>query len=379
MKRRMSSLLVATIIALSMFALTAFAQEENAPLKANTLTVPLQGESPQQAMMESLAGQTLPLWPYWALSPVDGRFYTGYIMGRAPGARGPDFSGVTPIPTYIIPLIIKLPDGSRFDPTKPDPLCSPAGAPLTLVQKSPLFNDAPMVWGGTNLGTTQYIDAQLRAEFWKKVLGLAVPWHNKFQAKTLPAITVNVPPGYGASYPAPCGLIGVVDHAWLDGYVKSEILLLGSQGVGPTNLPLFLVYNVVQSSPGFIYSGYHSAYGPPLQVYSVAAFDTTGEFSGIQDISILAHELGEAVNDPTGLNYTPAWGHIGQVQNCQNTFEVGDPLTGTNNPPITLNGYTYHPQELVFFAWYFRITNPGVNGWYSTNGTFTHDAGPVCM
>lgn len=61
---------------------------------------------------------------------------------------------------------------------------------------------------------------------------------------------------------------------------------------------------------------------------------------------------------------------------------MGDPLTGTQNPPITLNGFTYHPQELAMYSWFLRpnrmmqpiagVTgDTGVPGWYSTNGTFT--------
>jgi len=33
---------------------------------------------------------------------------------------------------------------------------------------------------------------------------------------------------------------------------------------------------------------------------------------------------------------------------------VGDPLSGTQAPPIVMpNGFTYHLQELVFFCWFF--------------------------
>jgi hypothetical protein len=47
-------------------------------------------------------------------------------------------------------------------------------------------------------------------------------------------------------------------------------------------------------------------------------------------------------------------------------------------PPVLMpNGYTYNLQELVF-SWYFGGKSLGVNGWYSSNGTFTTDAGPIC-
>lgn len=129
--------------------------------------------------------------------------------------------------------------------------------------------------------------------------------------------------------------------------------------------------------------GYHGAYGSPLQVYSPGEFDSTQIFgTASQDISVETHEMGEALNDPTVNNIVPAWGNIGQVSGCQNNLEVGDPLTGTQNPPITLNGFTYHPQELAMYSWFLRpnrmmqpiagVTgDTGVPGWYSTNGTFT--------
>jgi hypothetical protein len=377
MKTKIASLLAFAFVVFSAGLLPAAAQDDEGPTEAQTLTIPLQGETPEQAMQDSLTGSTVPLWPYWSFSNVDYKYYTGYIMGGAPGFGVGVGKGTTNIPTYIIPLILKI-GRYTFDPTKAD-ACSRTGAPLTIVQKSPLFNDAPMVWGGTNLGTTQYIDASLRAEFWTALQGLPLPWHTKFKVATLNAITVVVPPAYGTTYRAPCGRLGVVSQAWMDALVKTLIPQLRTKGVGPTSFPLFLVYNVAQTAPGFLLLGYHSAYGPPLQVYSVAAFDTTGKFQGSQDISILSHELAEATNDPTGKNYTPSWGHVGQVQGCQNNFEVGDPLTGKLNPAINLNGYTYHPQELAFFAWFYRINNYGVNGWYSTNGTFQQNAGGLCF
>jgi hypothetical protein len=93
----------------------------------------------------------------------------------------------------------------------------------------------------------------------------------------------------------------------------------------------------------------------------------------------MAHEVGEWQDDPFGNNPTPLWGHTGQVSGCQGNLEVGDPLTGTNVAPVTMpNGFTYHLQELAFFSWFYGAPSIGVNGWFSNNGTFTTDAGPVC-
>jgi hypothetical protein len=56
--------------------------------------------------------------------------------------------------------------------------------------------------------------------------------------------------------------------------------------------------------------GYHRGYnsGGQLQGYSLFAYSSN--FSG--DVSTFAHELAEAVMDPTGNNPAPSWGDIGQ-------------------------------------------------------------------
>jgi hypothetical protein len=70
------------------------------------------------------------------------------------------------------------------------------------------------------------------------------------------------------------------------------------------------------------------------------------------------------------------------VSGCQNNWEVGDPLTGTNFPAILMpNGVTYNPQETVFWGWFYAgfpdLAPIAAGHKYSMNGTF---AGPskVC-
>jgi hypothetical protein len=130
--------------------------------------------------------------------------------------------------------------------------------------------------------------------------------------------------------------------------------------------------------------GYHGAYldaNGNIQTYSPVDFDSTGAFgSAVADVTDMSHEVAEWANDPTGGNPTPAWGHIGQQPGCQGNFEVGDPLTGTNLPAITMpNGFTYHLQELVFFSWFYGAPSIAANGWFSANNTFTTDAGAACQ
>lgn len=385
----LSLLLLATV------ALSAFSQEKRT-FKPRYLVVPMRGNTPAQALSESQAGTTVPLWVYQTSTTVDDNIYTGMIMGNAPGTPGPN--SVTTIPTYVIPLIVNLADGGHFDPTAPDPTCLNNLVPLTVMENGPLFqNSGPYKYGSpeVNLGTTQYHDALQRAEFWK-IVGtsyLGQSWHTLWGMHVTTPQTVQVPASYGITYNAGmnggCGFLGVLNYYWLDGYVVSTLIpSLASQGVGPTTFAMIFLYNVVEGFPPNLLDdccvlGYHGAYGSPMQVYSPGEFDSSLIFgSAAQDISIETHEMGEAMNDPTGNNLTPAWGNVGQVSGCQNNFEVGDPLTGTQNPPITLNGFTYHPQELAMYSWFFRPNimmmpisglagDTGVPTWYSTNGTFT--------
>ena len=366
-------------------------------LEGQYKTIPLHGNSPAQALQESADRQTVPMWQYSVTSPKDGQFYTGLIMG------GNWFLPVSYVVRIVlVPLIVNLRDSSgnvayTYDPTATSQPCAGSVEPLTAVEASPLFDlfQVDYKWGNPpiDLGPSQYVDALLRAQFW--TVGHTPPhfgghnyydvWHNIFEETTIGAVTVDVPFGYWGRISLPCvGSSGAIDFTWFDHYIQSTLIpSLANQGVGPLVFPVFLTYNVA-TSPNqgtTIYLGYHGAYGSPMQIYAEGMFDLTGAFSNSHDITPLSHELAEAMNDPTGTNATPAWGNIGQVNGCQSNFEVGDPLSGTEYPSITLNGYTYHPQEMAFFGWFFDKWPPtlnwGIPGWYSNNGKLTGTA-KVC-
>jgi hypothetical protein len=113
-----------------------------------------------------------------------------------------------------------------------------------------------------------------------------------------------------------------------------------------------------------------------LTAYGIAEYDRGAVFgAGTKDVSVLAHEVLEWVNDPSTNNAVPLWGNIGQVSGCQNNLEVGDPLSGTLMPGVLMpNGVTYHAQELAFFSWFLGTPFAGAGGKYSSNGTFGGDA-----
>ena len=350
--------------------------------------VPLTGVS-ASAMAAAVAGATtIPMWRYNITASRDGHPYSGVMVGRSPFFHG---ARTTNVPTFIIPLKVHMPDGGVFDPSATDSTCSPSGTALNLFQNSPIITPVDISMGGIDIGTAQYVDAFQRANFWSDVSATGTRYHAALGPVTTLAVqTWNVPSGKGLTYSATpyggCGHIGVVDFSTMDIFVTGTLIpALAGSGVGPTNFPIILLYNVVMGDPGDSISsnccilGYHGAGGFPAQTYSPMDYDTTHIFgSGVANTSIAAHEVGEWMDDPLGNNPTPAWGNIGQVSGCQSNLEVGDPLTNTNFPPVLMpNNFTYELQELAFFSWFYSTPSLGVNGWFSDNQAFTNDAA-VC-
>jgi hypothetical protein len=152
-------------------------------------------------------------------------------------------------------------------------------------------------------------------------------------------------------------------------------ILLPYIGATPDKLPIFLTHNLAFTEFGLCCAlGYHNATAAALkaQTYSVSDFESSGFFPPeYGDTIVLSHELAEWADDPFTVNATPAWGNIGQVAGCQGNLEVGDPLTPTAFPPVTMNGFTYHLQELAFITWFFGGPWTSAGGLYSNNGTFT--------
>lgn len=296
----------------------------------------------------------LTTFTYTVTSSRDGNTYTGVMVGQDPFS-----SGFTPtnVSTPVIPLIITtntiatgLTSGgiltttrgtTTFDPTIADTSCLsvPNDVPLTLFEQSPIFQAVSFKFGKTLVGTTQYLDAFQRGNFWNSVSG--TDYHTLVNPVVLQPVVLNIAANEGLAIPASlfgsCGPLGVVNINTLSSILTGTLL----PQFNSSQFPVFLLYNLVMSIgvPNNLNKccvlGFHGATGTPIQTYSPLDFDTTGLFGpAIRDTSIAAHEVGEWMDDPFGNNPTPAWGHVGQVSGCQNNLEVGDPLTGTNIPEV---------------------------------------------
>ena len=85
----------------------------------------------------------------------------------------------------------------------------------------------------------------------------------------------------------------------------------------------------------------------------------------------LSHELAETFNDPFVTsdnihNVTP-W-YLSPTGFCGDVLETGDALEGSSQAafPITMNGMTYHPQNIPLLQWFeFMTPSDAVDGAYS--------------
>jgi hypothetical protein len=320
---------------------------------------------------------------YTASVKVGTKSFTYTIAGKNPAIK--TSNPASTINAEIVPLIMKFSNGDTWDPTKTDS-CDSGASALSRVQNSPIVKSTSFTFGGTKIGTVQATNAFQRAEFWKfaKPGGINPKFGVTLNFKTLKPVTINVPNADAATGTITCGngLLGAAEINWLDNHLQTVVIpSLKSQGVGPSTLPIFLLHNFVEyvnTVNNCCVLGYHNAVSTSGgQTYGLSMYDNSGFFGTTsRDISALSHEVGEWQNDPSTVNPTPAWGNIGQVQGCQSNLEVGDPLSGTTFN-VKLNGFTYHPQELAFFSWFYhQKPSLGVNGWYSDQGKFRTFAAP---
>jgi hypothetical protein len=337
------------------------------------------GITAAQARASALAGTTVP--EYTATVKVGTRTFKYTIVGKNPAIKVANPS--TTVTAEIVPLIMKFSNGDTWNPTKADS-CDPGASALARTQKSPIVVAQAHSFGGTAIGNVQVTNAFQRAEFWKYASpgGINPTYGVKLAFKTLSPVTINVPAAQRTAFGIGCGngLLGAANINWLDPFLQNTVIpSLAGQGVGTKTFPIFLLHNFVEyigNPTQCCVLGYHNSYNVTAgaQTYGLSMYDNSGAFTGSSDISALSHEVGEWQDDPDTINPTPAWGHIGQVSGCQSNLEVGDPLSGTTFND-SLNGFTYHPQELAFFSWFYhQKPSLGVNGWYSDQGTFTTPA-----
>jgi hypothetical protein len=356
------------------------------PLRFTAL--PLKGVSAAALRAQIAANATVKSFSSSITSPLGGKF-TYRMVGNSPLVK--QSNPVTNVTADVIPVKLTFKDtNTAFDPTQADPSClNGNGSADSLLLGSSIFGKHSYTVGGKKLGSVQYVDGFQREEFAKFILNTGAPnpgYHvNLSPVNNKPELSFSVPSTIGVTVAGGCdGALGEIDISAWDGFLQGTVLpnLLSSGEIKPNQLPVFLFYNVLMTDNGqCCIGGYHSATqtSSGVQTFAVTDYMSNGLFKGQNDTYAASHEVGEWMDDPFINNATPAWGHIGQVSGCQDDLEVGDPLSGTPAVAVKMpNGDTYHNQELAFRDWFFQTKSVGLNGWFSSRGTFTSNAGPAC-
>jgi len=314
--------------------------------------------------LEAPAGTTIPTWS--GSFTTGGTTYTYAMIGTDP-SKG---SATTTVSAILIPVKLIFSDGTVLDPSAP--VYGQTKSSVQLVQASPMFHNVAYKPGGTSVGTTQYIDAFQRANFWNYVSKSAPKYHVIYSLTTLAQQTLTVPGYFGYTQSGPGNRVGYVNASWLSGQISVMMYRLKIQ---TNTVPLFLAYDTRNYDGTLIFGGFHNAFGSPSQVYAEASFYDNALFPTTGDIMTLSHEMGELTDNPFYSNPVPAWSNPQTPGQCSNLLKVGDPVNDIGIAPVTLNGFTYHLEDLTFLPW-FALESPStsVNGWYTFGDYYTSPA-----
>jgi hypothetical protein len=280
----------------------------------------------------------------------------------------------------IVPVIIDLrnSDGSPRYADNGTRLISDPTQYVGPVLNSPVFQNYTYTSSST---PTQFSDAVQRAQYWNS----AKPnWHTVLAPSVKTTRTITLIAGtyvFALNSDGSCCLAVLVDadtftNALFPATVDDVTTPIGAAKnageITTKDISTFLFPNT------FLYVGdtccilgFHTYYYEPgtvsngnvekRYVLNYFSWVSPGVFriqpQAWQDITVLSHEIAEAYNDPfvasDGIhNMTPWW--AAPNGNCQNTLETGDVIEGLPNAmfPITMNGYTYHPQNEALLQWF---------------------------
>jgi hypothetical protein len=312
----------------------------------------------------AIEAASTPLQTWNGSFTYQGTTYNFNMVGAQPSTN----TSVT-IPVEIIPIKIVITNHhgvkTTFDPSH---VLSNGKTVTNNTVASPIFASIPFTSGGVSMGTTQYIDAYQRANFW----GTGdTGSHPRLGGPMVLAEQTLSPPARDGKTGTVFGFsAGLVDINWFDSQLHTLITNLGIQ---PSTFPIFLTYDVyLTQNNSCCIGGYHSSTGSTSapQAYAQATYvDHVGAFS--QDVSALSHEVGEWADDPLVVNIN------GNNTPC-GILENGDPLENNANFggfPYTANGFTYNLQDLVTLPYFGAPPSTSVNGEF----TFQGEALTVCQ
>jgi len=309
----------------------------------------------------------------------------------------PEHGGTTLINVNIIPVILDLrnADGSpRF--VNGQPLVSSAEPFVGPVLNSPIFGYSN--WSSSSV-PTQFIDAVQRAAYFSRA---KTDWHTLFVPSVKPARRMILTPESYGGYLNDDGSCCLLIYLWAPTTdtlmfpptpTDTTTIMGAAENAGDIttkDISVFLFYNTVLVDSTSSFLSYHSWDFEPADtiggqdkyyVMTWATWFSQGLFAPpydtVEDVLAISHELAEIANDPFPSidlafdideihNIVPWW--LAPNGFCADRIEVGDGISLQPNQayPITMNGLTYHPQNITLIPWFKReIPSSALHNAYS--------------
>jgi len=341
---------------------------------------------------------TVPGWGY--RFSYQGQLYGSTMIGTDPAAG----SATTVVPVTIVPLRLTFArDGTVMDfPGMAQELAS-----------SSLFTPFPFL-----TGTTQYLDAFRRGDFWQEVTTTSPDYHTLLGGPTIaPVQRWTVPAAKGLTFfdAGTNRRFAYADGAWFSHQLDQAI---SSLRIDPRSLVVFLADNTFVTYQGTpdsclttgcgAYGGVHGAItsGNPslgaiapqsINTWAYASFEDLGDLvpPGLNEHLLPAsHELLEWLDDPllyfsftdpsqpfTALgaaSFVPAWTSpfypaCSPIYEVADPAEVGGPIIGVPNPS---SGQIDLFADAVFHPWFARTTSTSILNRYDVAGFFQQPSDP---
>jgi hypothetical protein len=312
---------------------------------------------------------SIPRWP--------GSFaFDGPVQPFIMAGNFPHFTSTTFIKTQLVPISLVF-DGFINPMTGTTAVINTGPSVVAKTLAGPDFAVAHYTDG-----FTQFADAVQRAEFQSV---RRTDWHTILTPPTMFAgVTIHVPSTAVQVFQLQDGKIFCkLDFTFFFNQLNA---LLQSEPLTPRQLRIFLIKNtflIQNGDPNFLVVGFHTEAEATtstqtfIQTLAYASWIDSDVAAGalanpnFTDIAALSHEISEWMNDPFVNNaVTPKWQFPGQPGVCQGNLEVGDPVEvlapNLVNFPVTIGGFTYHPQNEALLQWFAQVSpSNAIDGAYS--------------
>jgi hypothetical protein len=365
-------LLAVLLLAAVSWAQSAQREKLQAPADADSAFLASQGAIPRfefgakvsDATMVALGQNRIASVPVFSNSfAFEGKTYPFTVVGSKPQA-----GGTTQISTQLLPVSLFF---EGYQDENGEEVVLDARPLLGRVKNSPNFRSTVY-----QTGSTQLADAVQRAQFFSS---MAQDWHTLLGSpEVLKPVTITVPRGMARVLRNPSSgvVFAVVDSAFFISHLNTIVQMADFR---PDALGILLTNNVLLAPEADLKRccvlGFHTAFdtgeqGNKRMVQTVlwASWTEQGVLgTNLGDVTALSHEIGEWMNDPFGSNIVPAWQHLVAGLGCQSTLETADPVAALPNStvPITVDGFTFHPQTQVLLPWFTRQASDAIDGVYS--------------